>query len=292
MTGLDLEEFLWSRGITEAMLDDVHTMFAERRTVPEAIHSELMKCFRLYATLGGMPEVIWEFVRSDDIREADRVQRELLRGYQYDIAHYAVAEEKLKAEKCFLSLSKQLLDKENHKFQYKEIETGGRAQKYYSSIEWLIRADVAKLCCSVTDIKYDLDDYARNDVFRLYTTDLSLLIAMKDFSLKQHIYENTLAGNTKGGVYECIVADILIKKTYDIYYYKNETTKKEVDFLIQKEGKVIPIEVKGGNNKATSLISLQKKWPELNECYKLIDGNLGETANGIITLPLYMAMFL
>lgn len=72
--------------------------------------------------------------------------RNLLQGYQYDIAHYATAGEKVKAEKCYLSLAKQLLDKENHKFQYKEIEHGGRAQKYYSSVEWLLRADMVQLC--------------------------------------------------------------------------------------------------------------------------------------------------
>lgn len=75
----------------------------------------------------------------------------LLQEYHYDIAHYATAEEKVKAEKCYLTLAKQLLDKENHKFQYKEVEHGGRAQKYFSSIEWLLRADMLYLCKLVTD---------------------------------------------------------------------------------------------------------------------------------------------
>ena len=112
----------------------------------------------------------------------------------------------MKAEKCYLSLAKQLLDKENHKFQYKEIEHGGRAQKYYSSVEWLLRADMVQLCKLMTDVRFDLDDYARDDFFGAYTTDLSLLMAMKDFSLKQHIVENTLTGNSKGGIYEYAIA--------------------------------------------------------------------------------------
>lgn len=86
-------------------------------------------------------------------------------------------------------LGKQLLDKENHKFQYKEVEKGGRAQKYYSSIEWLLTADIITTARLVTYVMYDLDDYARDDFFRAYTTDLSLLIAIKDFGLKQHIIE-------------------------------------------------------------------------------------------------------
>ena len=104
----------------------------------------------------------------------------------------------------------EVLDKENHKFQYKEVERGGRAQKYFSSIEWLLRADMVHLCKRVTDVRFDLDDYAREDFFRVYTTDLSLLMAMKDFSLKQHIVENTLFGNSKGGIYECALSLIHI----------------------------------------------------------------------------------
>ena len=97
-----------------------------------------------------MPEAVQKYVDTKDFREVDKIQRSLLLGYQYDIAHYATAEEKVKAEKCYLSLAKQLLDKENHKFQYKEVEHGGRAQKYFSSIEWLLRADMVHLSKLVT----------------------------------------------------------------------------------------------------------------------------------------------
>ncbi len=83
-----------------------------------------------------------------------------------------------------------------------------------------------------------MDNYARDDFFRAYTTDLSLLMAMKDSALKQHIVENTLAGNSKGGVFECAIADALYKKGYQLYFYKNETTKREIDVIIQKDGVV------------------------------------------------------
>ena len=119
-----------------------------------------------------------------------------------------------------------------------------------------MRADIIHLCRLVTDIRFDLADYSREDFFRAYTTDLSLLMAMKDFSLKQLVVENGLSGNTKGGLYECAVADALYKKGYPLYFYKNGTTKKEIDFLIQKSGRVIPIEVKSGNKRANSLNSI------------------------------------
>ena len=292
MYSLDLEEFLWALQINDIMISAVHEMFYQKKTVPDAIHKQMMRNLRLYTAIGGMPEVVSCYVETRDFREVDRIQRQLLQGYQYDIAHYATAEEKVKAEKCYLSLSRQLLDKENHKFQYKEIESGGKAQKYYSSIEWLVRADIISLCRSVTDICYDLDDYARDNFFRAYSHDLSLLIPMKDFSLKQHIVENTLAGNSKGGIYECVIADILMKKGYSMYFYKNETKKWEIDFLIQKEGNILPLEVKSSNSKALSLEKVMEKHRDIPFAYKLIDGNMGDGNERILSVPMYMAMFL
>ncbi len=292
MYGLDFEEYLWARNISEDMIDYVKGFYLNREIIPENINERMLQYLHEYASIGGMPEVVQKYVDTEDFRKADTIQRNLLMGYRYDIAHYANAEEKVKAEKCYNSLSRQLLDKENHKFQYKEVEHGGRAQKYYSSIEWLTRADLISICKLVTDVRYDLEDYAREDFFRAYTTDLSLLMAMKDFGLKQHIIENTISGTTKGGIYECIIADILTKKGYPLYFYKNDSTDKEIDFFIQKDGVVVPIEVKSGNIRATSLKWIKKRNPEINLMYKFIDGNVGIAEGGIVTMPLYMVMFL
>ena len=292
MYGLDFEEYLWNRNISGEMIEAVQKCFLNVKTIPENVHNQMMKYFREYIATGGMPEAVNSYISSQDFRDVDKIQRNLLMGYQYDIGHYANAEEKIKAEKCYLSLGKQLLDKENHKFQYKEVEKGGRAQKYYSSVEWLLRADIVSVCKRVTDIKYDLNDYARDDFFRLYVSDLSLLIAMRDFSMKQQIVENTFSGNTKGGLYETAIANILYKKGYDIFFYKNEKSQKEIDILIQRDGAVVPIEIKSSNAKATSLINVKKKHPEIDVAYKFVDGNMGIDENGIVTAPLYAAMFL
>lgn len=122
MSALDFEEFLWSKGVQNDLIDKLREMFEKRVMVPEAIHSVMMACLREreYLALGGMPEVIDDYVENKDYQSADRIQRQLLTGYRYEIVHYAKSEEKVKAEKCYLSLGKQLLDKENHKFQYKE----------------------------------------------------------------------------------------------------------------------------------------------------------------------------
>lgn len=292
MFGLDFEEFLWASNINEEMIKILYENFTKRQKVPESIHNVMMTKLREYVAIGGMPEVVQAYIESNDFKIVDKIQRQILMGYQYDIAHYADAEEKVKAEKCYLSLGKQLLEKENPKFQYKEVEHGGKAQKFFSSIEWLLRADIINLCNSVTAPHYDLTDYAKDNIFRAYTTDLSLLVAMKDFGLKQHIIENTLVSNTKGGLYECLMADILTKKSLQMFFYKNDTTKKEIDFITQKDGVVIPIEVKSANSKATSLKWLMETDKKIPVAYKFIDGNVGAGENNIITMPLYMAIFL
>ena len=291
MYALDFEEYLWSMQVSDDMVDSLRSMFDDKKVIPEAVHTQMMNHFRTYLAIGGMPEAIEKYVSSKDFTAVDSIQKNILQGYLYDIAHYATAEEKVKAEKCYLSLTKQLLDKENHKFQYKEVEKGGRAQKYFSSVDWLVRADIAHVCRLVKSIRYELSDYARDDFFRLYTTDLSLLIAMKEFSFKQHIVENTITGNTKGGLYECAIADILYKKGYSLFFYKNDSGTKEIDFLIEKDGNPIPIEVKSNNSRATSLNGVMENNPSLKLAYKFIDGNIGIGKNGVISLPLYMAMF-
>ena len=119
---------------------------------------------------------------------------------------------------------------------------------------------------------------------------MSFIVAMRDYSFKQEIIQNTLKGNTKGGIYECVAADILNKKGYNLFFYRNETTKKELDFIIQKEGKVIPIEIKSGNTKSRSLNSIIDKKADIPLGYKFVDGNVG-LENKVLTLPLYMLMF-
>lgn len=292
MYALDFEEFLWGMGVSNELTENMRSFLNSKTVIPQAVNSQMMNYYRHYIATGGMPEVVQKYVDTKDFREVDKIQKNLLQGYRYDISHYATSEEKIKAEKCYLSLAKQLLDKENHKFQYKEVEHGGRAQKFFSSIEWLLYADIIHLSRLVTDVKFDLNDYARDDFFRAYTTDLSLLMAMKEFSFKQFIVENTLEGNSKGGIYECAIADALYKKGFRLYFYKNETAKKEIDFIIQKEGKIIPIEVKSGNTRANSLKAFIKNNKNIDCAYKFIDGNIGTDEDGIITLPLYMAAFI
>ena len=292
LRGLDFEEFLWAQGLGRGLTSSIRQMFDARETVPAAIHDQLMGHYRTFCALGGMPEVVQRYEETKDFRVADRVQRALLQDYLYDIAHYATAAEKIKAERCFLSIAGQLLGKENHKFQYKVVERGGKAAKYYSSVDWLTRADMAATSANVTSVAYELTDYEVEGNFRLYCTDVSLLLAMRDFALKQAIVEGTLAGNTKGGLYESFVADALLKSGHALHFYRNESTKREVDFLIQEGGRVVPVEVKAGRAAANSLRAVMRNNEDIELAYKVADANVGVSEDGVVTVPHYMAMYL
>lgn len=293
MFALGFEEFLWAMGIQDSVLDFLENCFEKRTVVPESVHHQMMHYLKQYMIIGGMPEVVQSYVNSPNIADVDRKQREILRDYRYDIAHYAPAEDKIKAENCYFSLPEQL-GKPNHKFQYSVVDKGGNKKKYGSSLDWLSNADLVRSCCNVTTIEYPLRSVKEADNFRIYPQDIGLLVAMYDFSMKQALASennSVFIGQAKGGLYEALVADILIKNGHeDLYFYKNDTTKTEIEFLIQSEDGVVPIEVKAGNNRSKSLDRILKK-EKIRTGYKLIQGNLG-TAGKKITIPLYMAMFL
>lgn len=293
MHSMDFEEYLWAMGVNGAMVDELHSFFAAKKPVPESVNAEMMRHFRIYNAIGGMPEAVQKYKDTKDLREVHRIQNDLLTGYRYDIAHYASANVKVKAEQCYFSIAKQLTEKENHKFQYSVVEKGASARKFENSTDWLTTADIAFKSIRVNKIGLYPEDYEDLSSFRLYTTDIGMLTGMRDFSFKQAIIENRLIMNSKGGFWEAAAADALYKNGYTMHFYKNETSsKREIDFLIIKEGNLVPVEVKGGNSSAVSLNSLMKNTAELPYAYKLVDGNVGVSEHRVITIPLYMVMFI
>lgn len=293
MYSLNFREFLRACGIGDEIIDELRNHFQNRTSVPWAIHDKTMELFKLYIILGGMPEALSLYFENNSLADADRKIRDILNDYRYDIAHYAAADVKIKAEECYFSLPNQL-SKDNHKFKYSIVEKGGTARKFGSSIDWLKGAYLIKCVHNISGYDIPLSNGAIKDNFRIYPTDIGLLMGMFERTVKEHIIhpeDSNLSGAVKGGIYEAVIADILMKNGYkDLFFRKNETSTFEVEFLIENQDGVIPIEVKAGKSKSKSLDNLLKK-DEIQYGYKLIDGNVG-VAGKKITLPLYMAMFI
>ena len=292
MFSLSFSEFINALNVNQNVISVIKDSVNDGTQIPWAIHDKMMEYMRLYMVLGGMPAVINSYLETNSILEADRVQRDILRDYRYDIAHYASQDIKIKAEKCYFSIADQL-SKDNHKFKYSVVEKGGTKRKFGSSLDWLEGAYLIKYVHNINAYTTPLSSNIEEDNFRIYPTDIGLLIAMFDYSLKEKIIINSgesIDGNLKGGLYEALVADMLIKAHHEkLFFRKNETSTFEIEFFIENEDGTIPIEVKAGKSKSKSLDNILKR-DDIPYGYKMINGNVGVFGKKK-TLPLYMAAF-
>lgn len=289
MYSLDFEEFLWAMGIDEKAISYLKEYFDKREKVPTAMHDSMMKYLREYIVIGGMPAVINKFLETKNFSEVQIEQQKIIDSYLDDISNYALTSEKPKIKNCYLSIPKQLA-KENKKFQFSVVEKNSTARKFGNSIEWLRDANLVRLCYNVSAPVFPLVVYEKENWYKLYLNDIGILVSMYGFEMKKAIIDNTLTGDAKGGIYENLIADVLIKKNYKLDYYRNEHNSQEIEFVISKDSDIIPIEVKSTNGATLSLNEMLKR-PDIKFGYKLISGNVG-VADNKITLPLYMAMFL
>ena len=299
MYALDFEEFLWAMGVDENVLGLVSECFQNKQRVPDAVHEKMLSYLKLYMAIGGMPEVVNEYLKTKEMRSVDEVQRRIYRDYLNDIAHYASADVKIKAEKCYESIPLQL-SKENHKFQYKLLENKGTSRKYETSLDWLERANLVRLAYNVSLISYPLKAYAKQEHFRVYPTDIGMLMAGFDYGVKKALLEDELIESTspsmvlksaKGGLYEALAADFLIKKgRKDLFFYKDEKNTMELEFLIENESGIVPLEIKAGRSKANSLGNLLDAREDILYGVKFSSQNVGVNQKKI-TFPLYMLMF-
>lgn len=151
-------------------------------------------------------------------------------------------------------------------------------------------AHFVRLCQNVSTPDFPLTAYEREDQYKLYISDIGLLTAMYGFEMKKAVIDDTLKGNTKGGLYENLICDMLTKRGYRLCYYRTDNGSVEIEFLITKETNVVPIEVKAGNGSTVSLNHLLEN-NSIPFGYKLISGNIGTNGKKIV-LPLYMTMFI
>lgn len=289
MYPLDFEEYLWAKGYTEEHLKLLFHSFNTKETINPAVNVTFLLLVREYIAVGGMPEVVNTFLSSNNYRDVYEMQNMILNSYYDDISKYAEPFEKPKIKQCYLSLPAQLA-KENKKFQYSTVEKGSSARKFGNSIAWLKNAGLIHTCTNVSTPSFPLTAYENSDYFKAYMSDVGLLTALYGFDLKQSIITNTLSGPMKGGLYENFVAIQLMCKDNRIHYFKAQNGDVEIEFLLEREGKVIPVEVKAGNSSSKSLNIVLKR-EEIPFGYKLISGNTG-ISDKKITLPLYMSMFL
>ena len=286
MRTLDFEEFIWALG-AEVNLKEMLAPYVDgAKRVPEAMHNSLNKYLQEYMVVGGLPEVVDTYIATKDFYQVHLLQEKILRDYQDDIAKYALNQDKIKAKQCFLSIPRQL-SKENHKFQYSVVEKKATARKFTSSLDWLHNAGLIDFAYNVNSLWFPLKAHVKEDQFRVYLCDIGLLVAMYGYQLKIALLSDALEGPAKGGIYESLVADILAKRGEELYYYKKEDSTLEIEFILERDCKLVPVEVKARKGSTRSLNELLKM-DNIERGYKLTAQNTGVVEKKI-TLPLYMA---
>lgn len=286
MRTLDFEEFIWALG-AEVNLKEMLAPYVDgAKRVPEAMHNSLNKYLQEYMVVGGLPEVVDTYIATKDFYQVHLLQEKILRDYQDDIAKYALNQDKIKAKQCFLSIPRQL-SKENHKFQYSVVEKKATARKFTSSLDWLHNAGLIDFAYNVNSPWFPLKAHVKEDQFRVYLCDIGLLVAMYGYQLKIALLSDALEGPAKGGIYESLVADILAKRGEELYYYKKEDSTLEIEFILERDCKLVTVEVKARKGSTRSLNELLKM-DNIERGYKLTAQNTGVVEKKI-TLPLYMA---
>lgn len=288
MYSMDFEEFLWAYGYGEEVIGYLKSFYDAEGKLPVDVHQKFESLLREYLVVGGMPEVVASFMEFKDFTKVQEIQDKILTSYSDDIAQHAKGAEKVKVRQCYDSIPRQLA-RENKKFKYSEVEHKATARKFADSVQWLRDANMAYICHNTSTPILPLRAYEKDNEFKLYMADTGLLLALFGFATKQALLNGTLKGFAKGGIYENFVAEALMKKGYTLHYFKSGDSS-ELEFIIEKNGEVVPIEVKAGNAATKSLDSFVKEF-EPSVAIKLVDGNVGRVEKKL-TLPHYFAMFL
>lgn len=289
MYALDFEEFLWAYGYDDIAIKNLKEYFLSKEKIPHAIHDKFQQIVREYLVVGGMPDVVNVFFETQNFQAVHQKQIDILREYEEDIKKYAKTTDRQKIKDCYYSIPRQLA-KEYTKFQYSTVSPRSTAKKYENALEWLDDAGMIRCIYNVSTPQLPLRAYEKQNEFKVYATDIGLTTALFGFETQAALVQDILKGPAKGGIYENLIFDMLIKRGAGLHYIKKENSTQEIEFLMEQNCSIIPIEVKSKKGETHSLNEFLKEWnPPYS--YKLTSTNIGEVENKI-TLPHYMAMFI
>lgn len=285
---MDFEEFMVALGESD-LVERIRTCFENDTSMPAALHEEAMGRYRQYLVVGGLPECVSLFVDTKDYILVRHIQDTILTSYLNDMSKYNNLNEIKKTRLTYDNITVQL-SKKNTRFQYKLLKKGGRAAEFENAIEWLVLSGIVSQVYKVDQGKKPLENYRDIDAFKVYVSDPGLLCAKKEIQANDILYMVRELDDFKGGMTENYVNTQLVANGYRTYYWESRHDA-EVDFVIQRQDNVIPLEVKSSDNtKAKSLKVYMDTFKPLY-AIKLSVKNFGMEEN-IKNVPLYAAFCL
>ncbi len=290
MFPLTFREFALNLGLNSSILENLETSFKEKKPVDDFIHKKMMELFRVYLVVGGMPATVNRYIETNNLNEVIDIQNQIVNLYKKDITQYD-KNNKLAIAQIFELIAPQL-NSQNKRFIIKDIKSGVKFDRYENSFLWLKDAGFALPVYNVETPKIPLKLSKSRSLFKLFMSDVGLLAS----EYSQGIQLKIISGDDKlnyGAIFENYIAQELTACEHDLYYYNNKK-RGELDFLIEYDGEVLPIEVKSGKDyKVHRALSNIMDCGEFNLNRALIFNNSNLKVEGKLTYaPIYMAMFL
>lgn len=285
MYPMDMEEFMIAMG-EEKLATQVRQCFETNTAMPSALHDAAMQLYRQYLVVGGMPECVLQFAQTRDYILIRNTQDTILASYLNDMSKYNNLNEIKKTRLAYDNITVQL-SKKNTRFWYKLIKKGGRASEFENAIEWLCLSGIVSQVYRIEQIKKPLENYRDIDVFKIYVSDLGLLCAKKDLAANDILYMAEELNDFKGGMAENYVNVQLSINGYHTYYWES-ARGAEIDFVIQRNEQLIPIEVKSADNTRAKSLKVYMETYDPEYAIKLSAKNFAFEDNKK-TVPLYAA---
>ncbi len=292
---LDLMEFSMALGLTEGVLASMRDCWERQMPVDAVVHDSMMRLVRLYLVVGGMPAAVQSYLDTNDLNVVEEKQQEILSLYRWDISQYDL-DNKLKIREIF-DLIPSELDAKNKRFILKKLNEHARFSKYEDSVLWLKDAGVALPTYNVKEPAVPLKLNEQRNLFKLFLNDLGLLACQYASGIQMKMLNDEVSVNN-GAIYENLVAQELVAHGFGgyehcVYYFSNKR-QGELDFILEQEGKVVPIEVKSGKDyERHHALNNVVGNPDyaIARAYVLCNGNM-KTRDKIIYAPIYMTMFI
>lgn len=289
MYPMDFQEFCIANGVSDQIFSYLEQCYKQWTAVSTSIHETMSSLFRYYTIVGGMPEVVQEFISSHDIGKVVRIQNDIVSLYRQDISKYAL-DGKTKITEIFDNIPSQLDDK-NRRFMLSSLKKSARMRDYEDSFLWLRDAGVALPCPNITAPTVPLQINEQSRLFKLFMNDSGLLCAMGMENVQFSILNGDFSVNM-GSILENVFATQLTSNGFKLRYM-NKRNVGELDFVVQRNGKIIPLEIKSGKDykqhKALNNALSSEEW-KLNQGIVFCMGNV-ETDEKVLYLPWYMIMF-
>lgn len=289
MYPLDFEEFVIANGVSKRVIETLKKSFEEKSAVDKIVHETMMKLFELYLIVGGMPAAVKKYLDTNNIQEVVREQKSIVNLYKMDISQYD-PEHKLYIEEIFDLIPSELNSK-NKRFIIKNLNENIKFSRYENSFIWLKDAGVALPTFCASEPKVPLKISKSTNLFKLFLSDVGLLTSMCMNDIQIRILNHDKDINF-GSIYENVAAQELKAHGFDLYYF-NSKKQGELDFMVEKGGEVLPIEIKSGKDytrhAALSNVMSNADY-EIKKAYVFHNGNISVNQN-IIYYPIYMLMF-